>query len=61
MTIPLKEIDSELREIEDLLAALIDATDDLLADPQEATANRMLDFGLLTIHHRVVALRTAIR
>ena len=62
MTLPHKDIDTALREIEDMLAAMLDAVETIIGDPSSASAAAtLLDFGLPDIHHRVVALRAAIR
>ncbi len=62
MTLDMKAVDASLREIEELLLALLDAVEGIVGDPLLASsAATMLDFGLPAIYAKVVDLRAALR
>jgi hypothetical protein len=59
---PLKDLDAELREIEFMVLAVLDAAETIVADPQMASsAATLLDFGLQDIASRIAALRARLR
>jgi hypothetical protein len=60
--IDLKHLNAELREIEFMVLAVLDAAETIIGDPQSATAAAtLLDFGLQDIAARIAALREALR